>query len=316
MSTDSQQVGQSPQSENSQQVSQHDDATITDQDVSSILEADRAAEHEEAPSAEENAEQTEQKKAPPQSVPIAVHIRERQRHAQQLQSERAAWQQQQELVNQRLGIMWQALQQQQQAPVEPPPDENTDPIGAISHATKQTQAQLAAMQQSIAEQQRAAWEQQQAYAQQQAAQRAVVEVSSRVKADEDAFRQDHPDYMDAVRHARDMKAAEYSALGLDDSQVAERLRQDAWSLALHAQQNGVSVAEFAYQIAQALGYRRKDGSAESVVSMRQQGQRLAAGGGGGGSGRSAPTFAELAAMSPSEFEKLTKGDNWKRIAGG
>lgn len=246
----------------------------------------------------EKAEDGEEHKATPQTVPLAVHIRERER----FKAERVAFQQQQELVTQRLQQLFAA---QQQARQEPVPDQDTDPLGYQIHLQKQTAAQVQALQeQQVQErQQRAAAEQRQ---------QAVQYVAQKVDADEKAFLAQAPDYKDAIQHARNVKFAEYTALGMTEEQASQRLQQDAWALSIFAAENGLNAAEYAYQVSQALGY--KPGAVgTNPLEMRQRGQKVSVGGGAGGK-KTAPTFADLAAMSNDEFAKLTKGDNWEKFA--
>lgn len=247
----------------------------------------------------EKAEEGEEHKAAPQTVPLAVHIREREKFRQ----ERLAFQQQQELVNQRLTQLFSA----QQTKAEPAPDPDTDPLGYQIHLQKQTAEQLEKMQQEALQdrQQRAVQEQQQ---------RAVQYVAEKVNQDEKAFLERAPDYKDAIAHARNVKFAEYTALGMTEEQASQRLQQDAWALSIFAAENGLNAAEYAYQVSQALGYK-PGARGTNQLEMRQKGAKVAVGGGAGGK-KTAPTFADLAAMSNDEFARLTKGDNWHKFAGG
>lgn len=238
-------------------------------------------------------------KPAPTTVPLAVHIRERER----FKAERLAFQQQQEIVNQRLQ---QLFTSQQQAKADPVPDPDTDPLGYQIHLQKQTAEQLQRMQ---AEREQERQQSQQLAAQQQA----VTYVAQKVDADEKAFIAKAPDYKEAIAHARNVKFAEYTALGMTEEQASQRLQQDAWALSIFAAQNGLNAAEYAYQVSQALGYK-PGASGTNPLEMRQRGQKVSVGGGAGGK-KTAPTFADLAAMSNDEFAKLTKGDNWQKFAG-
>ena len=292
--------------------------------ANSILAADEAAEpetiaaieaeqpqavdetpQEESSSADDSGEQAaegdgEQPSAKPtQTVPLAVHIRERER----FKAERMAFQQQQELVNQRLQ---QLFAQQQQLKADPAPDPDTDPLGYQIHLQKQTAEQLRAMQE-----QQAAERQQREHQERQ--RQAVEYVAQKVNSDEAAFIAKVPDYKEAIAHARNVKFAEYTALGMTEEQASQRLQQDAWALSIFAAENGLNAAEYAYQVSQALGYK-PGARGTNQLEMRQKGQKVSVGGGAGGK-KTAPTFADLAAMSNDEFAKLTKGDNWSKFAG-
>lgn len=267
-----------------------------------VQESEASTEREQGAEGEQVAEGEDPAPAakPTQTVPLAVHIRERER----FKAERIAFQQQQELVTQRLQQLFAA---QQQAKAEPAPDPDTDPLGYQIHLQKQTAEQVRALQE-----QQQAERQQRAQAEQR--QQAVQYVAQKVNADEEAFIAKAPDYKDAIQHARNVKFAEYTALGMTEEQASQRLQQDAWALSIFAAENGLNAAEYAYQVSQALGYKPGDRGTNSL-EMRQRGQKVSVGGGAGGK-KTAPTFADLAAMSNDEFAKLTKGDNWHKFAGG
>jgi hypothetical protein len=272
-------------------------AAIEAEQPEQAAEPEQTAESEQA--AEGEPQEGEEHKSAPQTVPLAVHIRERER----FKAERLAFQQQQQIVNERLAQLFAA---QQQAKQEPEPDPDTDPLGYQIHLQKQTAEQLRKMQEETLQerQQRAAMEQQQ---------RAVQYVAEKVNQDEKAFLERAPDYKEAIAHARNVKFAEYTALGMTEEQASQRLQQDAWALSIFAAENGLNAAEYAYQVSQALGYKPGARGTNSL-EMRQKGQKVAVGGGAGGK-KSAPTFADLAAMSNDEFARLTKGDNWQKFAG-
>jgi hypothetical protein len=251
---------------------------------------------------QEPGQEGDEQQPKPQHVPLAVHIRERQRHAQ----ERQAWEQQQAIVNQRLQQLF-AMQQQAKTQESPPPDKDTDPIGYGIWLNEQTARRLeqSELQRQQSEQQRAAVEQQE---------KAVRFVAEKVLQDEKDFVARTPDYKDAINALRNVKYAEYMALGMTEEQASQKLQQDAWALSIHAANSGINSAEYAYQLAQALGYKPKAAQGTNVLDMRSKGLRTGVSGGAGGK-KTAPTFADLAAMSNEDFAKLTSGDNWRKFAG-
>jgi hypothetical protein len=265
-------------------------------------EAEEMTPEEEAiPAEPQAATEPEPEKPAVESVPVAVHIRQRERYEREMQALR----QQQEVGNQRLAQLWQLAQQQTAAAQPPAPDPTNDPLGATLHDLGTLKQQLAETQRLIAD--REAREQQTTR---------LSQFTQAVQAEEAQFAAATPDYAEAVNHAKRVKFNEYVALGLQEKDAAARVQADSFALAQHALQSGQNPAEVAYRMAQALGYQKavKQDPAQ-VVQMRQAGQaRAQATGGGGKTGKI--TFADLASMPPAEFAKLTSGDNWKKFAGG
>ena len=285
---------------------------MDDQQVQQHMETEQAAEvaapeeqvqavettqGEPAPAAE--ATDTQERREP-DKVPLAVHLRQRERFERQL----AEQQQRFEIGQQRLEQIARQL-----APKAPEPDPD-DILGRQLHElqeVKQTLGHLTAQQQQEREQRQA---------------REQLDGMVRaVKQDEAVFIKDNPDYVEAINHAKAVKRSEYMALGLSEQQANARLQADAIAIAQQAYQIGESPAALAYRLADALGYRKSATTAEAaptnVLAMRQQGQRMATGGGGGGGNKGTiPSFAELASMSNEAFEAATKGGNWQKIMGG
>jgi hypothetical protein len=252
----------------------------------------------------------EPKQEPPQTVPLAVHIRQRERFEREQQELRRAV----EVGNQRLAELARALQ-----PEQKPVDRNTDPLGAalqqmdgLSQEVQETRKLLAQREQE------------------EHTRRQLADFQNRVVSDEQVFATQQPDYPDAVRFAKDMKYREYIALGLDPHQAGARVQQDAFALAQHAMQQGMSPAELAYRMASALGYRKAHvaqtqqeethattkSQAEETVQMRAAGAQRGKGTGGASATTGAISLADLAAMDNEEFAKMTSGKKWEKLLRG
>jgi hypothetical protein len=269
------------------------------------------------------------------TIPLAVHIKAREQHQRELREMR----QQFEIGNQRL----QELTQRFQPPQPPPPDPETDPLGAalnkLDHLEQSVNQVVAKTQE----------EQKTAYLRQQISQfeRAVYE-------DEQQYKAEVPDLNEAMQYAKDTKFREYVALGMDAHQAAARVQQDAFALANHAFQNGLSPSDLVYRMAGALGYKKgvngtngaahapvaetsetpetphrlrdeygrfvdeapQKPSAERTIEMRAAGAERSKGGGGSPENLGPITLQQLATMDNEEFAKMTSGKKWNKLMGG
>lgn len=256
-----------------------------------------------------------EKPAPPQVVPLAVHIRQREKYERELASIR----EQTEIGNKRL--------QQLVETISPPPapvDRNTDPLGATLQEMDGLRGEVRETREML--QKRQQEEQQRAHI--NAFQQAVV-------SDEQAFVRQVNDYPEAITYVKDLKFREYVALGLDAHQAAGRVQQDTFALAQHAFQQGVSPSELAYRMAVAVGYKKsakivapqqdeelatapipEKTQAQQAVEMRAAGGQRNKASGGAASTGGALTFAELANLDNEEFAKMTADKKWDRLFKG
>lgn len=69
-----------------------------------------------------------------------------------------------------------------------------------------------------------------------------------------AFVAETPDYLKAENHALTIRKAELAALGFDEAQAAQAIRQDLAQIVMAAKQRGVNPAKLIYDIAKARGY--------------------------------------------------------------
>jgi len=257
----------------------------------------------------------EPEKPAPQVVPLAVHIRQREKYERELSSIR----EQTQIGNQRL--------QQLMETISPPPapvDRNTDPLGATLQEMDGLRGEMRETREMVQRRQ------------QEETQRSQINAfQNAVIADEQEFVKQADDYPQAITYVKDLKFREYVALGLDAHQAAARVQQDAFALAQHAFQQGMSPSELAYRMAAAVGYKRvaakiaaaqqddelatapvQKTQAEQAVEMRAAGSQRSKATGGAASTGGALTFAELANLDNEEFAKMTSGKKWDRLFKG
>jgi hypothetical protein len=256
-----------------------------------------------------------EKPTPPQVVPLAVHIRQREKYERELASIR----EQTQIGNQRL--------QQLMETISPPPapvDRNTDPLGATLQEMDGLRGEVRETREMLQRRQ-----------QEDGARANINAFQNAVIADEQEFVKQANDYPQAINYVKDVKFREYVALGLDAHQAAARVQQDAFALAQHAFQSGVSPSEMAYRTSVALGYKRsakpaaaqqdeelatapvhQKTQAEQAVEMRAAGAQRNKASGGAASTGGALTFAELANLDNEEFAKMTSGKKWDRLFKG
>ena len=138
-----------------------------------------------------------------------------------------------------------------------------------------------------------------------------------VTSSEMAFRQEHNDYDDAIKHLRAGRDREFQAMGITDSAQREQaLTQDAMQLAHIALQNGTSPAEMAYKIAQERGYQipakstKGDDKLASIEKGQEKSKSLS---NAGGSEERIPDAEALANMDDREFDEAMKSGSWDKI---
>lgn len=183
------------------------------------------------------------------SVPLGALQEERNLRKQSQDRERELQTQNNTLLermNQILQLQAQQAQPQQQ-PQQPQeekiPDFIDDPIGHLEGVKAQFRRELAQLQQTIAGT---------TQHQQQEAQYRQMAVAA--GAQEAAFREVTPDYDAAVQHFQAVKTAEYTALGLDETQRAQQLGRDSLGLVQYALATNRNPAELLYNMAKALRY--------------------------------------------------------------
>jgi len=121
--------------------------------------------------------------------------------------------------------------------------------------------------------------------------------------DEQRFRQQQPDFPNAVQHYIESRLNELQAFGIEGAQAEQILVAEAQQLLRESALNNRSPAESIYRMAQARGY-----NGSNVVPMPQQPQNRQAGtpggrsfGNGAGAAPGAVTAQQLAAMSEDDY---------------
>jgi len=191
-----------------------------------------------------------------------------------------------------------------QQPAAPPiPAYEEDPGGHLRARLEQQERATATWQQQ---------QQQLAQAQQQG--RVVQEWAGRFNAEEQAYAAETPDYWEAVQYLKDTRMKEYTTLGWDPMSAQAAIQQEAISIGMDAERRGVSAAERFYELAKLRGFAQAAPSptpqpVAEQRAKRQQAQSL------GPSGKTAkrPTLSELAEMDDEDFDKLTEGNNWRKL---
>lgn len=261
--------------------------------------------------------QDQQQQPDQRTVPLAA-LQEERAERKRIRDELQRMQQQQDALVQRI-----LANQQQPAPQEQQvqiPDYATDPVGHLRATNESLQRQLQQLTSYLSGQH----QQQEQMTQQQQQQAAVANF---IATHEQEFRAKAPDYDAAAEFLQRSRAEEYRALGMNNPiQIRNALQQDLIAMANIAYQNGTNVAEAAYQLAKARGYKQAAASPPLGADQRQQqdnaarlaaiaqGQQHAASLSQSGGAAPAPMSIEkLLAMSDAEFSKATSGMNWQKL---
>ena len=261
----------------------------------------------EKPAAEKPVEQEKEKFVPHQ----ALH-EERQRR-KELQRETDQLKQNQAVLNDRFQQLWQVVQPQQQAPQFRDPKTDTDPMEALAH----NQAILAQQAQEAAQHR------------QQNEQRNQIQEHARrltgwASAKAQEYAQENPDFPEAYKHIRMVRAQELQAMGYTGPELVERLHNEELNVFHEAQQRGLNPAEIAFNMAKAAGWKPKEpekSSPEQKIESLNKGAQAAKTLGAGGSSAGMPTPEQIAAMGEEEFAELkatlrSKGKRLSDITGG
>jgi colicin import membrane protein len=148
------------------------------------------------------------------------------------------------------------------------------------------------------------------------AQRFQQELTQRVVSSEHVFRQDHPDYDEAVQYLRSGRAREFQAMGMTDQvQIEQALSQEAMQLAQMAVKNGASTAEMAYNIAKSRGYSPK-AQLDKLANVQKGQEKSASLSNTGGGEERILDIEALAEMDDADFAKAVEGNNWDKMMKG
>lgn len=255
-------------------------------------------------------QQQEQQPAEQRTVPLAA-LQEERAERKRLRDEVQQMRANQDALMQRLLASQQPQTQEPQVQI---PDYATDPVGNLRAQLELQQRQF----QQVVGYLNGQHQQGEQLTQQQQAHQAV---QSHLLADEAAFRQTAPDYDAAAAFLQQSRAAEYRALGMvNPMQVQQALQQDIMAMVNIARQSGTNVAEAAYNLAKARGYKGAQGGQQAqqdaaarlatVAQGQQHAQSLS---GTGGAAPSPMSMEKLLAMDDAEFAKATSGMNWQKL---
>lgn len=257
--------------------------------------ADTDADKEEAAEKEET--EGEKKEVP--RIPLPELQAERKRR-QAAEAEAAAEREKYARLDERLKILDERM--------KPPeiPDFNEDPFEHLRQREDRTVQTVEELRKQMED-----------FGKQTEAQRFQEELTHRVISAENAFRQEHPDYDDAVKHLKQGRAQEYMAMGINDpAQIERMLGQEALQLAQTAMQNNMSPAEMAYNISKSRGYRseNKDKKPVDKLDNVQKGQEKSSSLSNAGGGEERVLDIEaLANMDDEDFAKAVDGGQWEKL---
>lgn len=268
----------------------------------------------EAEKVEAEPEVKEEEKAPEKPpkgfVPQGALHEERERR-KELQRNLALAQQERERERQVLEQRFMQIQNaiaQQNAPK--PPEYEVDPLGNVKHTLDETQNEL----KQLREFQQQEWGRQQQNFQRQ---QYVGQLTNAVTQAEAEFAQEAPDYLEAVKYFKSVRAQQLNALGYDQAQVAEIMGHEALTIADTALRNGRSPAEAAYKMAEAAGWKKPEPKKEPELAQKmetlQKGTKAAQSLGSGGTPVGKLTVDAVASMADDEFDDFMKSGGWSKL---
>lgn len=284
------------------------EAESDESDVDGVAEPDEDVSETEA--------EAEQPEKPKKDGRVALRkLRAEEERRKTAEREAAQLREQFARADERLRMLYQASQPQQQPQDEAPPDPKADPIGAIEWQQRQIELQR------------------QAYEQQQATQRERAIISQIDNGYRQAFTEfssEKPDAPSAYQHFTNALGKYFENLGVPEAQIDALVVQEERKLAYQAAQRGQNPAEIVYNLAMQFGYQPKaaDAGAQEAVEKAEKDidrrQKAAAASkslssAGGSRGGRNPSMAELASMTDEEFADMRSrmsDKEFRRLAGG
>lgn len=251
-------------------------------------EPEAQAESQEEPDgaeAEQEEGQEEEPERQPQQVPLNTLLEERR--------QRQAAEQRFKTLEERQNKILEHLEESRKP--EPPKPED-DPFGAIAHDMGTLRKEL----QSIREGQEKTREQTEAQVQAQQTQQYVASL-------EQQFRQQEPEYDNAVKFLMDSRMEEYRTMGYDDQTAQQVFNQEAQQVVSNALNQGRNPAEVAFQLARTRGYKapkeqQKTTPKRGLKEIAQDAEESKSlSGTSGKSGKDEVSAEDLAEMSEQEF---------------
>lgn len=193
------------------------------------------------------------------------------------------------------------------APAAPNPE--TDPYGHLMHTIKGLSDKIEAMQTA-----RTNDRQQDTQATQQ------QQFQNAVTAALDAFKKDHPDYEDAIKHLRAEKSKELAGLGYSRQEAEEKMNREELDICIRTLSNGKSPAAVGYEMAKRYGYKAPPPAQnpESKVEAIKKGLKADTPKGAGAPANEVAgqhTKETLSNLSNEDLNKAVQGDNWEKLFG-
>jgi hypothetical protein len=219
---------------------------------------------------------------------------QRRRLERDLAEERMKW----ETANKRLEEIAKKF-----APQEKVPDETEDPVGAITHETRQTREALEALRKEREEEkkQTTAQRQQQAFMQR-------FDHSART------FASKQPDFVQAQEHL----FKDYIAEAQEAGATEEEATQEAWrqwgAIVNRAFEYEQNPAERIYSLAKRRGYKGASNTQEKIETIANGAKATSPLSGASGKAPSRLTAEAIAEMKQEDFDRLSDAD-FKRIFG-
>lgn len=184
----------------------------------------------------------------PQTIPLAAHLEERNKHKQ----ESAQFKSQLKALQDQLAKL--------SAPpkVEPPaaPDFTADPKAYVDHSVKSVLEKLETGQTELKK-----------TTEQVAQETGFTRFQHDLRTTEQQFHSQNPDYYEALIHLRTLRVQELSTLNpeLTQEQVVHAMNREELQLAHQLMSAGRNPHQVAYQLAKARGYTKKDAAAAANV---------------------------------------------------
>lgn len=122
------------------------------------------------------------------------------------------------------------------------------------------------------------------------------------------------DYYEAVDHLRNYRIKEYTDAGYAPQQATWLAQRDAFEIVHNAKQSGRNAAEIFYNLSKSKGYKggKPVGEIDKLKELAENKSKATALG-TSGAGDTSYTLADLASMPDEEFDKITSGDNWRKL---
>lgn len=182
----------------------------------------------------------------PPPTPENVVVKEPQNEvAEMLRQSLAAEQQRYAEAKVRLDALEKQLQEKLAPKIEAP-DPNSDPLGAMMHQLNQVNKNVEELQQKLTQ------EQQNNLLKQQ-----FEQFTTSVQQIKQEYEKTVPDFNDAYKHIRSIRAEDLRAIGVQEGDISKILLQDELNISQNAIQHGKNPAEEIYNMAKRYGYTPK-----------------------------------------------------------